>query len=90
MKKKLKDLQKGDLVQLFTRLMPVPDPFEVTLIEMRPEDKTISSLHLESPKGDKKLYSFMDKEKEIEMWTGYDVGSSINESICSHCGSVIK
>ena len=87
MKKKIKDLQKGDLVQLFTRLAPVPYPYEVTLIEMRPDENTINGLHLESPSGDKKMFSFLDKEKELTMWAGYDVGSS--HTTCKCCGGDI-
>lgn len=89
MKKKIKDLQKGDEVQLFTNLIPVPHPYTVTLIEMQEDSKTISGLHLESPAGDKRMYSFLGKEQELTMWAGYDVGSSYTEgNICAHCGRV--
>lgn len=87
MKKKIGELQKGDLVQLFTRLIPVPYPYEVTLIEMRSGEKTIDGLRLESPSGDKKNFSFLDKEKELTIWSGYDVGSS--HTTCNCCGSEI-
>lgn len=91
MKKKAKELQIGDQVQLFTKLIPVPVPFEVTLIDIWKDTNTVSGLHLKSPDGNKKMYSFLDGDLELTMWAGYDVGSSIFEdSVCSHCGSAIK
>lgn len=91
MKKKAKDLEVGDQVQLFTKLIPVPVPFEVTLIEIWKDTNTISGLHLKSPDGNKRMFSFLSGDLEMTMWAGYDVGSAIGSySTCSYCGKLTE
>ncbi|MFC3212709.1 hypothetical protein [Planomicrobium okeanokoites] len=91
MKKKVAELKIGDQVQLFTKLIPVPVPYEVILIEVWRDTNTVSGLHLKNPDGDKKMFSFLDGDLEMTMWTGYDVGSSYTENNkCAHCGNTVN
>lgn len=86
MKKKLKDLQKGELVQMFKDGEPLSYAHQVTLIEFFPDSEKVSALYLVDPSGNKKLYSLLDTDQLVTMYDWYKK----DESICSHCGSVIE
>lgn len=86
MKKKIRDLQPGELIQLFESGEPLSYPHQVALIEFFPDTKRVSALHLVDPSGNKKLYSFLDTDQLVTMYDWYEE----DKSFCPHCGSVTK
>ncbi|GAB3797258.1 hypothetical protein [Virgibacillus kimchii] len=86
MKRKLKDVRKGDFINLFQHGEPPRHkktiPFKVMHIEFR--DKQVLDLVMINSTGRKKHFGFLDWEMEVSIANQFEFG------FCPTCGQEIK
>lgn len=81
--KKLKAVVKGDKFKMYKFQNGEKNGsilYTVTFIELR--DEKVISLHLEGGNKNRKRYSFLDWNKEVDMWTSIEA----EISVCPRCG----
>ncbi len=89
MKRKLKDLRKGDFIlmhhkKFLTGEITKTEPFRIESIEFEPREEKVWDMQLVNSAGREKHYSFLDWNEEVATANGFS--NEFESDKCPCCG----